>query len=74
MITAASSKITKGGIFGLILGSIIALGVAYYAKDKYYDKPRRERIRLNALTPGARAQAEMTSQKSGRRNKTKPIV
>ena len=74
IVHVATSKKTGGAIAAIVIGTLCAVGLVYYTKERFVDKPRRERARLNAMTPGARAQAELATKSNRRSNRTRPIV
>jgi predicted permease len=71
IVEQATSKKTVGAIVAIVMGTVFGLVFVFFAKERFIDKPRRERQRLNAMTPGMRAQAELAT---GRRNRTRNIV
>lgn len=70
VVYQATSKKSVGALVAIIIGSVVGVVAVFFVKERFIDRPRRERARENAMTPGMRAQAELST----RRNRTRGIV
>jgi hypothetical protein len=71
VVNSATSNKSVGSIVGIVLGVFFAVGLLFFAKERYVDKPKRDAIRRANMPPGFAS--EMSSRK-GRRNNTRDIV